>query len=139
MYESTLIGYIMRALVALLALATFAAVPLVRAADTSASPTPQASVSPAKKHSKKKSTTTATPTAGTNSTASASPTKPAKSVPTPQKVQAAGGGAGKVWVNTETHVYHKEGSKWYGKTKNGKYLSEQEAINEGDKAAKNEK
>jgi len=139
MYEGALIEYVMRALAALLALATFAAVPLVRAADTSASPTPQASVSPAKKHSKKKSTTTATPTAGTNSTPSASPTKPAKSVPTPQAAQAPGGGAGKVWVNTETHVYHKEGSKWYGKTKKGKYLSEQDAINEGDKAAKNEK
>jgi Ni/Co efflux regulator RcnB len=139
MYESTLIEYVMRALVALLALATFAAAPLVRAADTTTSPTPQASVSPGKKHSKKKATTTATSTAGTNSTASASPTKPAKGVPTPQAAQAAGGGAGKVWVNTETHVYHKEGSKWYGRTKKGKYLSEQDAINEGDKAAKNEK
>jgi hypothetical protein len=138
MDKRALTEYVMRALVALLALATFAAVPLGRAADTTTSPTPQASASPGKKHSKK-SATTATSTAGTNSTASASPTKPAKGVPAPQAVQAAGGGAGKVWVNTETHVYHKEGSKWYGRTKNGKYLSEQDAIKEGDKPAKNEK
>ena len=36
-----------------------------------------------------------------------------------------------VWVNTETHVYHKEGSRFYGKTKKGKYMSEQDAMKEG--------
>jgi hypothetical protein len=51
---------------------------------------------------------------------------------------AAGGGHGLVWVNTETHVYHKEGTRFYGKTKKGKYVTEQEAIEEGDKAAKRE-
>jgi hypothetical protein len=45
---------------------------------------------------------------------------------------AADGGHELVWVNTETHVYHKEGSRFYGKTKKGKYLSEAEAIKEGD-------
>ena len=49
---------------------------------------------------------------------------------------AAGGGHGLVWVNTETHVYHKEGSRFYGKTKAGKYVSEADAIKEGDRAAK---
>jgi hypothetical protein len=44
-----------------------------------------------------------------------------------------------VWVNTDTHAYHKEGSKWYGRTKHGKYLSEAEAIKEGDHPAKDEK
>jgi hypothetical protein len=56
----------------------------------------------------------------------------AKSTPAP------GGGRGLVWVNTETHVYHKEGTRFYGKTKKGKYVTEQEAIKEGDKAAKRE-
>jgi hypothetical protein len=51
---------------------------------------------------------------------------------------APGGGQGLVWVNTETHVYHKEGTRFYGKTKKGKYVTEQEAIKEGDKAAKRE-
>jgi hypothetical protein len=43
-----------------------------------------------------------------------------------------------VWVNTETHVYHKEGSRWYGRTKKGKYMSEQDALKEGDHADKEE-
>jgi hypothetical protein len=55
-----------------------------------------------------------------------------------QATPAPGGGHGLVWVNTETHVYHKEGTRFYGKTKKGKYVTEQEAIKEGDKAAKRE-
>ncbi len=51
-------------------------------------------------------------------------------------MRAAGGGADQVWVNTQTHVYHKEGSRYYGKTKQGKYMPEEEAIKEGDRAAK---
>jgi hypothetical protein len=49
---------------------------------------------------------------------------------------APGGGPGLVWVNTETHVYHKEGSRWYGRTKNGKYMKESDAIKEGDREEK---
>ena len=41
-----------------------------------------------------------------------------------------------VWVNTESHIYHKEGSHFYGKTKQGKYMSEADAIKEGDRASK---
>ena len=48
---------------------------------------------------------------------------------------APGGGRGLVWVNTEIHVYHKEGSRFYGATKKGKYVSEADAIKEGDRAA----
>jgi len=42
---------------------------------------------------------------------------------------------GWLWVNTATHVYHKEGSRFYGQTKKGKYVSEADAIKEGDRAA----
>jgi cytoskeletal protein RodZ len=51
---------------------------------------------------------------------------------------APGSGHGLVWVNTETHVYHKEGSRFYGTTKKGKYVSEADAIKEGDKPAAKE-
>lgn len=43
---------------------------------------------------------------------------------------------GMVWVNTETKVDHFEGDRWYGKTREGKYMSEQEAINAGYRASK---
>jgi len=41
----------------------------------------------------------------------------------------------KVWVNLETGIYHK-GGRWYGKTKNGKFISVDDAKKAGYKAAK---
>jgi hypothetical protein len=41
--------------------------------------------------------------------------------------QAAGGGGGKVWVNTPTRIYHCEKDQWYGRTKSGEYMSESQA------------
>jgi hypothetical protein len=41
-----------------------------------------------------------------------------------------------VCVNAETGVYHKQGTRWYGKAKKGKYMWEADAINAGYKPAK---
>jgi len=43
---------------------------------------------------------------------------------------------GMVWVNTATGVYHYEGDRWYGKTKQGKFMSEQDALKAGYRASK---
>jgi len=50
---------------------------------------------------------------------------------------AAAKASGKVWVNTESGVYHKSG-RWYGKTKAGKFMTESEAKAAGYKAAHRE-
>lgn len=43
---------------------------------------------------------------------------------------------GMVWVNTSTGVYHKEGDRYYGKTKQGKWMTEADAIKAGYREAK---
>ncbi len=43
--------------------------------------------------------------------------------------------SGKVWVNLDSGIYHKAG-RWYGKTKDGKFMTEAEARKAGYKAAK---
>ena len=48
---------------------------------------------------------------------------------------AAAKASGKVWVNTQTGVYHKEG-KWYGATKQGKFMTEDEAVKAGFRPSK---
>ncbi len=47
---------------------------------------------------------------------------------------AAGGGDGKVWVNSKSRTYHCEGSKFYGKTKTGEYMTEADAKAKGNHA-----
>ena len=48
---------------------------------------------------------------------------------------AAAKASGKVWVNLDSGVYHKSG-RWYGKTKNGKFMSEAEAKQAGYRESK---
>ncbi len=40
-------------------------------------------------------------------------------------------GSGQVWVNTHSRIYHCEGSKFYGNTKEGEFMSEADAQAKG--------
>lgn len=62
--------------------------------------------------------------------ARATPVASAKSTAT----VAAGAGADKVWVNADSKVYHCPGTKYYGKTKKGSYMTEAEATAAGNHA-----
>jgi cytoskeletal protein RodZ len=62
--------------------------------------------------------------------------------PAPQPVKnasdadiAAAQASGKVWVNTDTGVYHKSG-RWYGATRKGKFMTEDEAKHAGYRDSK---
>jgi DNA uptake protein ComE-like DNA-binding protein len=74
--------------------------------------------------------------------APASKTTPAPSTAPPSKTVPPATAAqqppakGMVWVNTATKVYHKEGDRYYGKTKEGKFMTEEDAIKAGYRAAK---
>ena len=41
----------------------------------------------------------------------------------------------KVWVNISSHVYHCPGTRWYGNTKSGEYMTQKEAQDKGDRPA----
>ena len=74
------------------------------------------------------------------------PTTPTTTTKTTKKKATSAGSAsaseiaaakakGEVWVNLDTGIYHK-GGLWHGKTKNGKFMTQQEAKAAGYKESK---
>lgn len=51
------------------------------------------------------------------------------------RVQQAWNPDVKVWVNMNSGVYHCPGTRWYGKTKQGKYMIQKEAQEQGHRPA----
>ena len=69
-----------------------------------------------------------------NATPASAPAAPAKhQAPKPAADEAPGGGPDKVWVNTNSSVYHCPGSRFYGKTAHGRYMTESAAKSAGAK------
>ncbi len=73
-----------------------------------------------------------TPAAAPPTTAAAAPAPapkaPSASTPTTAQTPPQ---PGMVWVNLETKVFHREGDRWYGKTKRGKFMTEADAVAAG--------
>jgi hypothetical protein len=71
--------------------------------------------------------------AGAKTTAAAAAAPATTAAPTPAAAApAAAGGPGQVWVNPKSKVYHCSGTKWYGKTKDGSYMTESAAKAAGN-------
>ena len=98
--------------------------PMVTVSGASApAPAPAAAPAPPLQSPVQRAVPKAAPMGGTTGSAAAAPAQ----VP-PQ--------AGLVWVNLDSKVFHQQGSRWYGKTKNGKFMTEADAVAAGYREAK---
>lgn len=98
---------------------------------TSAAAVAQPASSPASKAAATAAAPVTAPSTAAPATQTAAPVHARASTATTQ-AQAPGGGPGMVWVNKTSKVYHCSGTRYYGTTKNGKYMSEADAKAEGD-------
>jgi hypothetical protein len=116
---------------ALMAAISLAAVPALSAFQ--AEDTTKTTAKKAKKSAKTTAETVPNAESSSATTAKNTTAAPAKTV-SDSEITAAKA-SGQVWVNTDTGVYHK-GGRWYGATKQGKFMSEQDAIKAGYHVAK---
>jgi cytoskeletal protein RodZ len=140
--------------IALLAIALLVASSVVTHAQTAPPTNDQTKTgsSAAKPNGKKGADSAATPKkdSSNNSTASTAAATPAATAATPSSTPGSSApapktataqqappanSAGMVWVNTDSGVYHKPGTHWYGKTKQGKYMTEADAQKAGYRAS----
>lgn len=77
--------------------------------------------------------TAAIPAPSTSGNVSAAPAK--RRPPKPAAQAAPGGGPNMVWVNLKTSTYHCFGSRYYGKTASGRYMTEAAAKSAGAKGS----
>jgi hypothetical protein len=73
------------------------------------------------------------PTPTPTTSAPATTRTPAASAPTTAQQPPV---KGMVWVNLSTKVFHREGDRYYGNTKNGKFMTEADALKAGYREAK---
>jgi hypothetical protein len=57
-------------------------------------------------------------------------------MPTPASSQPSDSSSGQVWVNTHSGKYFHSGSPYYGHTKQGQYMTEAQAQQQGYIAAR---
>jgi cytoskeletal protein RodZ len=106
--------------------------------NNSASPTTNTTTTAPAKKSRKKSAAAADSSATSAPVVASSSTAPSKAPVAPAPATTAPPQKGMVWVNTSSGVYHVEGTKYYGKTKQGKYMTEADAQKAGYHIAKGE-
>lgn len=95
-----------------------------------AAPAPAPAAAPAPAPASKPAPAPAAPSAASAPAASAPRTSSAPATAQQPPVK------GMVWVNLETKVFHREGDRYYGNTKHGKFMTEEDAVKAGYREAK---